>query len=102
MKRFDWKYIPIFVLLALSLALTPVFRAQDQSVTRIIPVPDGVDPRIPKLTLAAPPQGDSSAVAEAARLLVAAENPKVAEAVAMAEATKAEAVTVVEEKKKAA
>jgi acetolactate synthase-1/2/3 large subunit len=31
--------------------------------------------RIPKLTLASPPQGDSGAVAEAARLLVAAENP---------------------------
>jgi thiamine pyrophosphate-dependent acetolactate synthase large subunit-like protein len=31
--------------------------------------------RIPKLTLAAPPAGDAGAVAEAARLLVAAENP---------------------------
>jgi len=31
--------------------------------------------RIPKLTLASPPAGDASAVAEAARLLVAAENP---------------------------
>ena len=31
--------------------------------------------RIPKLTLTAPPQGDSGAVAEAAKLLVAAENP---------------------------
>jgi acetolactate synthase-1/2/3 large subunit len=31
--------------------------------------------RIPKLTLAAPPQGDSGAVTEAAKLLVAAENP---------------------------
>ena len=31
--------------------------------------------RIPKLTLASPPQGDSGAVAEAARLLVEAENP---------------------------
>src|SRR5215467_7313362 len=31
--------------------------------------------RIPKLTLAAPPQGDAGAVAETARLLVAAENP---------------------------
>jgi acetolactate synthase-1/2/3 large subunit len=30
---------------------------------------------IPKLTLAAPPQGESAAVAETARLLVAAENP---------------------------
>ena len=31
--------------------------------------------RIPKLTLASPPAGDSGAVAEAARLLVAAQNP---------------------------
>ena len=31
--------------------------------------------RVPKLALAAPPQGDSGAVAEAARLLVAAQNP---------------------------
>ena len=31
--------------------------------------------RIPKLTLSTPPQGDSSAVAEAAKMLVAAENP---------------------------
>ncbi|MDP9112082.1 MAG: thiamine pyrophosphate-binding protein [Acidobacteriota bacterium] len=31
--------------------------------------------RIPKLAMSAPPQGDSAAVAEAARLLVAAENP---------------------------
>jgi acetolactate synthase I/II/III large subunit len=33
--------------------------------------------RIPKLTLDGPPQGDSGSVAEAARLLVAAENPVV-------------------------
>ena len=32
-------------------------------------------PRIPKLTLAAPPQGDSGAIAETAKLLVAAQNP---------------------------
>ena len=31
--------------------------------------------RIPKLTLSAPPQGESGAVAEAAKMLVAAENP---------------------------
>jgi acetolactate synthase-1/2/3 large subunit len=31
--------------------------------------------RIPKLSLASPPQGDSGAVADAAKLLVAAENP---------------------------
>jgi acetolactate synthase I/II/III large subunit len=32
-------------------------------------------PRIPRLTLATPPQGDAGAVAETARLLVSAENP---------------------------
>ncbi|OLE84993.1 MAG: hypothetical protein AUF76_01960 [Acidobacteria bacterium 13_1_20CM_2_65_9] len=31
--------------------------------------------RIPKLTLSAPPQGDSAAIADVARMLVAAENP---------------------------
>src|ERR1035441_6011279 len=42
MKKFDWKYVPIFVILALSMALAPVFHAQTQgSLTRITPVPDG-------------------------------------------------------------
>src|SRR5215471_6090319 len=36
---------------------------------------EGAWPRIPKLTLAAPPQGDSGTVAEAARLLVNAQSP---------------------------
>ena len=31
--------------------------------------------RVPKLTLSAPPQGDSSAIADAAKMLVAADNP---------------------------
>ena len=35
----------------------------------------GEKPHIPKLTWAAPPQGDSGAVAETAKLLVNAENP---------------------------
>jgi acetolactate synthase-1/2/3 large subunit len=39
------------------------------------PVGENAGLRIPKLTLPAPPQGDSGAVAEAARLLTAAENP---------------------------
>jgi acetolactate synthase-1/2/3 large subunit len=39
------------------------------------PVRDGYDPHVAKLTLASPPQGDEEAVAELARLLVAAENP---------------------------
>jgi acetolactate synthase I/II/III large subunit len=39
------------------------------------PVPDGSNLSVPKLTMTSPPAGDSGAVAEAARLLVAAENP---------------------------
>ncbi|MGH9359182.1 MAG: thiamine pyrophosphate-binding protein, partial [Terriglobia bacterium] len=39
------------------------------------PIPAGANLRIPKLTVAEPPQGDSGAVAEAARLLAQAENP---------------------------
>ncbi len=35
----------------------------------------GAEPRIPKLTMTAPPAGDMAAVAEAARMLVAAERP---------------------------
>jgi len=39
------------------------------------PIPEGENLRVPKLTLASPPQGDSGAVAELARLLVGATNP---------------------------
>jgi len=39
------------------------------------PIRPGEHLHIPKITLASPPQGDSGAVAEAARLLVGAENP---------------------------
>ena len=42
---------------------------------RKTPLPKDAALRIPKLILDAPPQGDSGSVAEAARLLVAAENP---------------------------
>jgi len=38
-------------------------------------IPVGENLRIPKLTLTAPPAGDPAAVAEAAKMLVAAENP---------------------------
>src|SRR5207245_11123119 len=41
------------------------------------PIPQNVSVRIPKLTLDAAPQGDSGSVAEAAKLLVAADNPVV-------------------------
>src|ERR1700722_19257273 len=39
------------------------------------PIPTDARLNIPSLALATPPQGDSAAVAEAARLLIAAENP---------------------------
>src|SRR6516225_6712032 len=39
------------------------------------PIPDHLNLTIPRLNLASPPRGDSGAVEEAARLLVAAENP---------------------------
>ena len=39
------------------------------------PIPNGASLQIPRLTATGPPQGDSGAVDEAARLLVAAENP---------------------------
>jgi thiamine pyrophosphate-dependent acetolactate synthase large subunit-like protein len=39
------------------------------------PVPDGKQLKIPKLALSAPPQGETSAVREAAKLLVEAERP---------------------------
>src|SRR5258708_25509831 len=39
------------------------------------PIPADAKLSIPSLALATPPQGDSAAVAEAARLLAAAENP---------------------------
>ncbi|MEO8596870.1 MAG: hypothetical protein ABI759_26355 [Candidatus Solibacter sp.] len=44
MKRLDWKYIPIAVVFIMSVALAPVFRAQEQgAITRITPVPDGAE-----------------------------------------------------------
>ena len=39
------------------------------------PVPRNVNLRVPRLSKASPPQGDTAAVAEAAKLLVAAESP---------------------------
>lgn len=38
-------------------------------------IPPGLDLRIPKLSMSAPPAGDGAAVAEAAKMLVAAEDP---------------------------
>jgi len=60
--------------IAMTPPMMPVLLVADAELQEN-PVPDNAGLRIPKLTLAAPPQGDSGAVAEAARLLVAAESP---------------------------
>ncbi|MBI4454308.1 MAG: twin-arginine translocation signal domain-containing protein [Acidobacteria bacterium] len=60
--------------IAMTPPMLPVVLVADSELQER-PIPEGVRLRIPKLVLAAPPQGDSGAVAEAARLLVAAENP---------------------------
>jgi acetolactate synthase-1/2/3 large subunit len=60
--------------IAMTPPMLPVVLVTDSELQEN-PVREGAPPRIPKLTLAAPPQGDSGAVAEAARMLVAAQNP---------------------------
>jgi len=60
--------------IAMTPPMMPVMLVADGDLQEN-PILEGARLRIPKLTLAAPPQGDSGAVAEAARLLVAAENP---------------------------
>jgi thiamine pyrophosphate-dependent acetolactate synthase large subunit-like protein len=65
---------------AYKIAMTPptlpvVLVADTQLQDEQIPADE--HPRIPKLALATPPAGDSAAVAEAARMLVAAENPAI-------------------------
>jgi thiamine pyrophosphate-dependent acetolactate synthase large subunit-like protein len=60
--------------IAMTPPMMPVLLVADAELQEN-PVPDNAGLRIPKLTLAAAPQGDSGAVAEAARLLAAAENP---------------------------
>ncbi|MBI4464547.1 MAG: thiamine pyrophosphate-binding protein [Acidobacteria bacterium] len=60
--------------IAMTPPMLPVVLVADSDLQEG-PIPEGSRLRIPKLTLAAPPQGDSGAVAEAAQLLVAAENP---------------------------
>ena len=60
--------------IAMTPPMMPVVLVADSELQER-PIPNGEVLRIPKLTLASPPQGDSGAVAEAARLLVAAENP---------------------------
>ncbi len=54
----------------------PVVLVADSALQEA-PIPQSATYRIPKLTLDAAPQGDSGSIAEAAKLLVAAENPVV-------------------------
>jgi acetolactate synthase-1/2/3 large subunit len=60
--------------IAMTPPMMPVLLVADTELQEA-PVRGDAGLHIPKLTLASPPQGDSGAVAEAARLLVAAENP---------------------------
>jgi acetolactate synthase-1/2/3 large subunit len=60
--------------IAMTPPMGPVLIVADSELQEH-PIEEGMTPRIPKLTLASPPQGDSGSVAEAARMLVQAENP---------------------------
>ena len=59
---------------ALTPPMAPVIIVAD-GVLQEDPIPDRGKLSIPKLSIPVPPQGDSGAVAEVARLLVGAENP---------------------------
>jgi acetolactate synthase-1/2/3 large subunit len=60
--------------IAMTPPMMPVLIVADGALQED-PIPPEAALRIPRLTMAAPPQGDSGAVAETARLLVSAENP---------------------------
>jgi thiamine pyrophosphate-dependent acetolactate synthase large subunit-like protein len=60
--------------IAMTPPMMPVLLVADSDLQER-PVPSDSSLRIPKLTLAGPPQGDSAAVSEAAKVLAAAENP---------------------------
>jgi acetolactate synthase-1/2/3 large subunit len=60
--------------IAMTPPMMPVVLVADSDLQEK-PMTDDSKPRIPKLTLAAPPQGDAGSVMEVARMLVAAENP---------------------------
>ena len=60
--------------IAMTLPYGPVLLVADTDLQEEI-IPEGTQHRIPRLTLASPPQGDSGAVEELASLLVQAENP---------------------------
>ncbi|HTA69150.1 MAG TPA: thiamine pyrophosphate-dependent enzyme [Bryobacteraceae bacterium] len=60
--------------IAMTPPMAPVVLVADTELQEKA-IPAGLDLRIPKLSLSTPPSGDSGAVAEAAKLLLAAENP---------------------------
>jgi thiamine pyrophosphate-dependent acetolactate synthase large subunit-like protein len=60
--------------IAMTPPMLPVLLVADSDLQERA-VPEGARLHIPKLSQTSPPQGDVSAVAEAARLLVAADNP---------------------------
>ncbi len=60
--------------IAMTPPMGPVLLVADSELQEN-PIREGANPSIPKLALPSPPQGDSGAVAEAARLLVQAQNP---------------------------
>jgi acetolactate synthase I/II/III large subunit len=60
--------------IAMTPPMGPVLLVADSELQEN-PIREGVELSVPKLALTSPPQGDSGAVAEAARLLVQAENP---------------------------
>jgi acetolactate synthase-1/2/3 large subunit len=60
--------------IAMTPPMMPVLLVADGDLQET-PVSPEEKPRVPKVVIAAPPQGDSGAVSEAAKLLVAAENP---------------------------
>src|SRR5207244_1019632 len=60
--------------IAMTPPMLPVVLVADSDLQEK-PLAEPAKPRIPKLTLTSPPQGDSGAVSEIARLMVNAENP---------------------------
>ena len=60
--------------IAMTPPMAPVLLVADGELQEA-PIPDDAKYQIPKFSMAMPPQGDSGSVAEAARMLVAAENP---------------------------
>jgi acetolactate synthase-1/2/3 large subunit len=60
--------------IAMTPPMGPVLLVADSELQEN-PIRDAADLRIPKMAMPSPPQGDSGAVAEAARMLIQAENP---------------------------